>query len=239
MSSPVGTDALSVLLMLADGRMPAGGHAHSGGLEEAVSGRAHDEQSLTGYLQGRLATSGAMEAALAVAAWTIGRQTPVGSFLLLAQEAAARVPSPAQRAASSAQGRALCRAAGQIWPGASCEVLDALSRDVPEGLLLPVAGGAIAAALGMNAYQVATWSLYGTVTAPAWAATRLLGMAPYAVCRSIAALNGEICRMAQQASRTGHGRALDFAEDLPAGGAPLSEIGAEAHSIWEVRMFAS
>ena len=49
---------LATLLLLADGRLPSGAHAHSGGLEAAVAaGRVTDLDSLTGFLHGRLATA--------------------------------------------------------------------------------------------------------------------------------------------------------------------------------------
>lgn len=60
---------LAALLMLADGRYPAGGHAHSGGLEAAVGdGRVRDLSDLTAFLRGRLATAGLVAAAFAAAA---------------------------------------------------------------------------------------------------------------------------------------------------------------------------
>ena len=52
--------ASSTLLTLADGRFPAGGHAHSAGLEEAVaSGRVASASDLAGFLAGQLQTKGA------------------------------------------------------------------------------------------------------------------------------------------------------------------------------------
>ncbi|MFI5924811.1 urease accessory protein UreF [Micromonospora sp. NPDC051543] len=59
----------SLLLLLADGRFPAGAHAHSGGLEAAVAaGRVTDLASLEAFLVGRLATAGLVGAAFAAAA---------------------------------------------------------------------------------------------------------------------------------------------------------------------------
>ncbi|MEU1361738.1 hypothetical protein ABZ356_18065, partial [Micromonospora zamorensis] len=59
----------SLLLLLADGRFPAGAHAHSGGLEAAVAaGRVTDLASLEAFLAGRLATAGLVGAAFAAAA---------------------------------------------------------------------------------------------------------------------------------------------------------------------------
>ena len=49
----------AALLLLADGRFPAGGHAHSGGVEAAVAaGRVHDTASLEAFCRGRLHTAG-------------------------------------------------------------------------------------------------------------------------------------------------------------------------------------
>ncbi|MDV9192308.1 urease accessory protein UreF, partial [Streptomyces sp. SR27] len=59
----------AALLVLADGRFPAGGHAHSGGAEAAVkAGRITDAASLAAFCRGRLHTSGLTAAALAAAA---------------------------------------------------------------------------------------------------------------------------------------------------------------------------
>ncbi|MDP9388377.1 MAG: urease accessory protein UreF, partial [Actinomycetota bacterium] len=46
-------------LLLADGRFPAGGHAHSAGVEAAVAdGRVGDVASLAAFARGRLWTAG-------------------------------------------------------------------------------------------------------------------------------------------------------------------------------------
>src|SRR5215475_3511840 len=92
---------LAGLLMLADARLPAGGHAHSGGVEAAVAaGWVRTVADLAVFLRGRLRTAGAVAAGLAAAACA----DPAGCDRLDA-EADARMPSPAQRAASRQQGR--------------------------------------------------------------------------------------------------------------------------------------
>ncbi|MFD0487519.1 hypothetical protein ACFQ0O_11370 [Saccharopolyspora spinosporotrichia] len=59
----------ATLLILADGRFPAGGHAHSGGVEAAVAREAiRDAHSLQTFCQGRLHTAGVVAAGLAAAA---------------------------------------------------------------------------------------------------------------------------------------------------------------------------
>jgi urease accessory protein len=56
-------------LLLSDSRFPAGGHAHSGGVEPAVTaGTVSDLVSLETFLRGRLRTAGLVSAALAAAA---------------------------------------------------------------------------------------------------------------------------------------------------------------------------
>ncbi|GAA2205705.1 urease accessory UreF family protein [Nonomuraea monospora] len=77
------------LLLLTDSRLPAGGHAHSGGTERAVaSGAVHDVPSLASFLRGRLHTAGTLAAALTAAACT---------------EAARLAPSPPPGTAPSLQ----------------------------------------------------------------------------------------------------------------------------------------
>ncbi|CAA9434693.1 MAG: Urease accessory protein UreF, partial [uncultured Quadrisphaera sp.] len=60
---------LAALLALADSRLPAGGHAHSGAGEQLVTDRlVRDEASLATLLRRRLLTGGAVAAGLAAAA---------------------------------------------------------------------------------------------------------------------------------------------------------------------------
>src|SRR5690349_10900894 len=96
------------LLLLADSRLPAGSHAHSGGLEAAVAAkRVHDADTLAAFLRGRLATAGLVAAAFAAAATC--------STVDLDEELDARIPSPVLRAVSRQQGRALLRAGRAMW----------------------------------------------------------------------------------------------------------------------------
>ncbi|MGI5149132.1 urease accessory protein UreF [Plantactinospora sp. CA-294935] len=273
---------LATLLVLADGRLPAGGHAHSGGLEAAVtSGRLRDLAGLTAFLHGRLAGTGRVAAAFAAAACAAGSAddtagkpadgaarfpsepprraggatpidgpdgaarssceppggasdaTPIdgpdgaaGSRIdALDQGMDARTPSPALRRASRAQGRALLRAGRAMWP------VDPVIRNPHH----PVALGVVAAAAGLSPAEAAVAGAYGTVSGPASAAVRLLGLDPYAVHALLAELAGVCDRLAALAV-TG---ADDPVDRLPADSTPLLEIGAEVHASWEVRLFAS
>jgi urease accessory protein len=212
---------LATLLVLADGRLPAGGHAHSGGLEAAVeSGRVRDLPGLDGFLRGRLATSGLVAAAFAAVGCA---RTAAWSDLDAGLDA--RTPSPALRRASRAQGRALLRAGRAMWS------LPVTGRDLHQ----PVALGIVAAAAGLCPLEAATAAAHATVTGPAGAAVRLLGLDPYGVHALLARLAGDCDRIA--ASAAAH---LDDPIDaLPAAGAPLLDIAAAVHASWEVRLFAS
>jgi urease accessory protein UreF len=60
---------LAALLLLADSRFPAGGYAHSGGLEPMIeAGRVLDVDTLESFLRGRAATAGLVAAGVAAAA---------------------------------------------------------------------------------------------------------------------------------------------------------------------------
>ena len=149
-------------------------------------------------------------------------------------EASARVASPALRAAGRIQGRGLLRVARRCWPAPLLDVLASLHR---EGPLAPMALGGAGALAAMTAAEVATASLWGAVSGPAWAAVRLLGLDPLEVTAALVRRAAVVDREAALVAAWGCGDRAP--SELPAGGAPLAEIGAEAHAGWEVRLFAS
>jgi urease accessory protein len=232
--------ASSTLLTLADGRLPAGGHAHSGGLEEAVAnGRVSDATELAQFLAGRLHTSGAVDACLAALSCCAAPSIP--ALVAVQSEATARTPSPALRAASKAQGRGLLRAAQAMWPIAAVGWLDALAKHMSGGPMYPVALGAVANAIGLEPADAGLVTAHCSVSGPAWAATRLLGLDPFAVGRCLAEMAPAIEQVAAAATASGVAAAGlgPCTVHLPCFSAPLLDIGAEAHERWEVRLFAS
>lgn len=229
--------SLSTLLLLTDGRFPAGGHAHSGGLEAAARAGVQDLASLEAFLRGRAATAGAVAAAAAAVACAAlsdpAASEDAGAVLdRLDQEVEARLPSPALRAASRRLGRQLLRAGRTVWPDAR---LDALAAAMPRGPHQSVVLGAVAAAAGLSPAEAAAAAVYDAVAGPAMAAVRLLGLDPFAVHAVLARLGPELDAVAAGAAA----HAFRPPADLPAWSAPLLDLLAEQHMRWEVRLFAS
>jgi urease accessory protein len=75
----------------------------------------------------------------------------------------------------------------------------------------------------------------GSVSGPASAATRLLGIDPDAVTAVLAALEPLVQDTAAAAVAAARGPAAE----LPSFSAPRLDISAQHHSTWEVRLFAS
>ena len=262
-------------LLLSDSRFPAGGHAHSGGVEPAVTARTvSDLGSLELFLRGRLRTAGLVAAGLAAAAcvravcsrgeppaggpapgWENAgadglsqrsvRYTGVDLWDLLDGEADARMPAPAQRAASRRQGRALLRAARVTWPddgglAALAASGAATARTGASGAYRggphhAVVLGAAAAAAGCSAGDAARIAAYQSVAGAASAAVRLLALDPMLATAVLARLTGDVDQIAERAAAAADGPL----EELPFPSAPALDLLAEAHVRAEVRLFES
>jgi urease accessory protein len=221
----------TALLLLADGRFPAGGHAHSGGMEAAVAtGAVHDPASLEAFCRGRLHTAGLTAAGLAAAAAT-GHDP-----LALDDAADARTPAPALRHVARRLGRQLLRAARATWP---CAGLDHLARHRPEGVHQPVVLGVVARAAGLSPPDAAHAAAFDSVSGPATAAVRLLSLDPFDATAVLARLAGECDAVAATAAEATERVAADGVAALPAVSAPLLDINAEQHAALAVRLFAS
>ncbi|MBN0047503.1 urease accessory protein UreF [Streptomyces actuosus] len=221
----------AALLVLADGRFPAGGHAHSGGAEEAVkAGRITGAASLEDFCRGRLHTTGLVAASLAAAA-------AVGVPAVELDAAAdARTPSPTLRLAARRLGRQLMRAARATWPS---DELDALAGEFPKGAHQPVVLGVAARSAGLGGDDAAHCAAYESVSGAATATVRLLSLDPFEATAVLARLAPEVDHVADLAVEAAAGALEQGAGALPAASAPLLEIGAEAHAGWAVRLFAS
>jgi urease accessory protein len=230
-------------LLLADSRFPAGGHAHSGGVEPAVTaGTVTDLRTLEVFLRGRLQTAGLVAAGIAAAACAHeqgnGARGESGALVrddywtLLDAEADARIPAPAQRDASRRQGRALLRAARVAWPEAAG--LASLAASIRVGHHAVVLGAAAAAA-GCLPPEAARIAAYQAAAGPTSAAVRLLALDPMRATGILAGLAGEI----DQVAALGASYADGAPGDLPCASAPALDLLAETHIRAEVRLFES
>ena len=183
------------LLLLADSRLPSGGHGHSGGVEALVDrGLLRSVDDLALFLEGRVRTGGRVVAAAAAAACALaagagagaggqrGGRTAVGreqghpavipppgvaDWPRWEAAVAARTPSAALRAASRAQGAALLRTVALAFPTPAVAALRALPR-VHHPLVL----GAAAAAAGAGPAEAAALALHHLVGGASTAAVR-------------------------------------------------------------------
>ncbi|SHJ91443.1 urease accessory protein [Pseudonocardia thermophila] len=223
------------LLVLADARLPSGGHGHSGGVEAlATRGLLRASADLALFLHGRLRTGGETIAAAAAAACLLaGTGAPEWAPWDAAVDA--RTPSAALRTASRGQGAALLRTVARAWPGPAITALHALVR--PHH---PIVLGAAAAGASATAEDAAALALHHLTGGAATAAVRLLGLDPLAV----AAVTAELARAARPiaASAAAAARTAVAAGDpalLPAGGSPLHDVLAQLQESAEVTLFAS
>jgi urease accessory protein len=248
-------------LLLSDSRFPAGGHAHSGGVEPAVTaGGVSDLGSLELFLRGRLRTAGLVAAGLAAAACARARSTASAEthdfWGEIDAEADARTPSRAQREASRRQGRALLRAARVAWPedqglpglaASGATAVRAAGRadaavagggaiaEYRGGPHHAVVLGAAAAAAGCDAADAARIAAYQSVAGAASAAVRLLALDPMLATAVLARLTGDVDQIAERAAAAADGPL----EELPCPSAPALDLLAEAHVRAEVRLFES
>jgi urease accessory protein len=223
-------------LLLADSRMPTGGHAHSGGVEAAVEcGLLRDEADLALFLAGRLRGSGPVVAAVAAAGCLLAADNPPVDWVWWDDAVSARILSAAAREASRAQGTALLRTARRVWPSAALEAL--CQTGCPH---YPLVLGAVVAATGDDADAAGLLALHHLLGGACAAAVRLLGLDPIAV----AAVQARASRPAEQAALAAARVAREAVarQDprlLPSTGTPLPELLAELHARTEVTLFAS
>jgi urease accessory protein len=209
--------SLATLLVLADSRLPTGGHVHSGGVEEAItSGLVVDLPTLRAFLRRRIRTSGLVTASIATAVHAGTLRLPEADL-----ETDARTPAPAARSASRAQGRGLLRLARKVWPDRDWDALGAKPH-------LGVAAGAVGAASELMPEQTAISVVYTTMTGSATAAQRLLALDP----GDVAALTFELSSLCDQT-------AAEAAKELADLSDPMLDVLAQRHVERDRPLFVS
>ena len=220
------------LWLLADSRLPTGGHAHSGGVEAAAArGEVASLADLAQFLAARVPTAGLVAAAFAAGA--CARGPAATGWTLWDAAVSARLPVAGLREASRAQGRALARTGAVAWP---CAALDALGRRPHQTLVL----GALAAAAGGSTADAAGLAVHHLVGQATAAAVRLLGLDPLAAAAVSAGALRDADAVVTEAATLGAAAAADDAPDaLPDAATPRPEVLAVLHTHAEGALFAS
>jgi len=234
----VGTPPLrAAVLLLADGRFPAGAHAHSAGMETAIgTGVVRDLADVSSWARDVVGTVGFTAAGLAARGCLLaaaGDREPAGAWDRLDAEADARTPSPVQRDVARRLGRQLLRTACRVW---ASDLLVELADRWPGGPHRPVAYGAAVAVAGGTPGDAALGEAYGAVAVPVGAAVRLLGLDPVAgaaVVAELAPAMEEVARRAAEAADT------DDVARLPSRSSPMVDVCAELRAGAEGALFAS
>lgn len=223
-----------VAMMLADGRLPTGGHTQSGGLEPAVrAGLGADGKQLAdvaAYARDRLRTTTRVEAAVAVVTLCGTSGAPadenVPQRIALVEAAwAARVPSHVVRGVSRRQGRLLLRLARRVWP----DVSTYLPNDGE--IARPVVLGVVGAVTGLSAEQVARTVAYDDAQTVISASLKLLPVDPADAATWLAGLHDDIEWLVKDVAP------LTRVDEIPADGAPLIDVFAHDHAIERMRLF--
>ncbi|MHB1138680.1 MAG: urease accessory protein UreF, partial [Microthrixaceae bacterium] len=200
--------SLSSLLLLTDARFPDGTHAHSYGLEAAVThGRVHDDTTLHAYLRARLWTTGRIEAGAAVLA-ARGAEPPE----VIDAELALRTPSAVARQTSRSLGRSLTRTASRLWPDSPVPRVHGRSP------MQPVVLGRVATLAGCSPSEAGLCVTHGLAGGMATAALRLLGMDPFTVTAVLHELRDDVALSAASVED------VDEAADLPDASTPFAEL---------------
>lgn len=228
----------TLTLLFSDARFPAGGHAHSGGVEQACDdGMIANVAELEDFLRGRLATTGivAAHSAAAVCGQARHLEKPEVLWRVADVETDSRIQSPASRAVSRQLGGQMLRTARQVLDSPVLESLAQSSTDARSEPHHAVVVGAAAAAANLPSLEAAEVAAYAAVSGPASAALRLLGLDPALVARVLVELAAEIDSIAMLAAAT----ALEPMRRIPCPSAPILDLLAEEHFDRKERLFAS
>lgn len=223
---------LAALLLLADGRMPVGAHANSGGAEWAARwDNLDDIATLERWVLGRLHSTGRVDAAFSVAASSLaaGEADEMERFGVLDVEYGSRMIATRARSVSRQLGRQFLRAAIRVWPQISTRPTN------PDGFYAPIALGLVAGALGIGHTEVATISVHHTIAAGCTAAIRLLGLDPL----EVTAMQARLGSTVEQLANSSEHWATCEASLLPATTSPLADILAQDHGEWSQRLFVA
>ncbi len=227
-----GAASATLMMLLADARLPAGAHVSSNSVEAGL------RQDLTpaevpAYMRARMRTVVRVEAGAAVVTHHAVRSAGAGTdehpdlaqaLESITEEWAARTPSPALREIAEVLGAWLRRVAVVLWP----QLAGVLPR---RGCPRPLVLGAIAAVAEVSAADLVRIVAYDDAQTVAAATLKLEPMDPIrATGWVLGACTAIECFVADLAT-------LTVPAAIPAAGAPLIEDWAEVQSALPRRLF--
>ncbi|HEU4369227.1 MAG TPA: urease accessory UreF family protein [Methylomirabilota bacterium] len=227
------TEAWLALLQFADGVFPAGGFAHSLGLETYVQeGVVRDREGLEAFVAAHLdGSAGPADAVAAAVAVRLARDTDQAGWVALDERLEAMKPVPEGRAASRQMGRQTLRVAVALGSDA---FLSGLARAVDEGLAPGHHAAVFGAALGRAGAQpeaVAAAYLHSTATLLVGAGLRLIALGQVDGQRVLATMRPRIARLAAAAATAAPSDMWSFTPGL--------ELAGLRHATLDTRLFRS
>jgi urease accessory protein len=229
----MGTESLLGLLQLADGLFPAGGHAHSFGLEAYVqAGAVDDREGVEDFLRALLeGTAGPCDAVAVVAAMRAASARDIEAALVLDARLDALKTAAELREASRQMGRQTLRVAAVLTDAPAVTALWSAVEDGRTHGHQPVAFGFASAAAGVPAVEAAAAFLYSTATVVVGAALRLLPLGQLQGQRTLWALRPLVARLAAEAAPRTEDDMWSFSPGL--------DIASMRHSRADARLFRS
>jgi urease accessory protein len=227
------TDAWLAVLQFADGLFPAGGFAHSFGLETyAQEGAVRDRAGLEAFVAAHLeGSAGPCDAVAAATAVRLASARDVTGWVALDERLEAMKAVPETRAASRQMGRQTLRVASALGADA---FISELARAVDDGLTPGHHAAVFGAALGRAGAEpqvVAGAYLHSTAALLVGAGLRLVALGQVDGQRVLASMRPRIARLAA-------GAAAASAEDMWSFN-PGLELAGVRHAALDARLFRS
>jgi urease accessory protein len=227
------TETLLALVQFADGLFPAGGFAHSFGLETytqdgRVSDRAGLEAFVVAHLEGAAGPADAVAVAVAVRAAAVADQP---AWLELDGRLEAMKTVPEFRAGSRQMGRQTARVAAAVAPD---PFVATLARAIEDGLTPGHHAAVFGAALGrrgVDAEPAAAAFLYSTAALLVGAGLRLIALGQLDGQKVLTAVLPRVAQLAATAAVTPVGEMWSFT--------PALELAGLRHAGLEMRLFRS
>ncbi|MEZ0163200.1 urease accessory protein UreF [Kineococcus sp. LSe6-4] len=220
-----------LLALLADARLPVGGHTQSAGVEPAMTHGGLTAQDVPAFVAGRLRTVVAVEAGTAVVS---RHHVLAGADLARVHRAwAARTPSAPLRAASETLGRGYLRLARTLWPdpphldGGWAGFERTCGRTPPRPLVL----GALAAVAGLDAGRLVRLCAHEDVATAAAAVLKLDPLDPLVATGWVLRAHDAVEDLVDRCAR------LTDPDEVPATAAPLVEQFSLQHATTRQRLF--